>query len=471
MVATPSDSDRPDIPPRIDTDALALVGLDQHGDQKIPRGRVFAWALWDWATQPFATVITTFVFTVYLTSELFLPEATRALGEGDPAYEEALSLLSRDLGVAIAIAGVLVAALAPVLGQRADKTGRRKLWLAINTLLIVLSQAGLFFATIEPNMFLLGVTLVAAGNIFAEIANVNYNALIGQVATRATVGRVSGLGWGFGYLGGIAMLLVSYFGFIEFDVFGLGGENGIDIRAIAVACAVWTSLFAIPILLFVPEVPAPPASEKVSFFASYKVLVRDIRTLSSEAPTTLWFLIASAVFRDGLAGVFTFGGVLAAITFGFSAGDVLIFGIVANLVAGVMTVTAGRIDDIVGPQRVIVGSLAGLLVAGTALFFLRDAGPIAFWVGGLFLASFVGPAQAAARSYLARVAPPGREGQIFGLYATTGRAVSFITPTLWSVFITLGGAQHWGILGIMAVLAAGLILMLFVQALERRSAG
>lgn len=467
MVPPPGESSPPELPARFDTDALPIQGLDQHGDTKIPRGRVFAWALWDWSTQPFATVITTFVFTVYLTSELFLPEAVRALGEGDPDYESGLSMLSRDLGVAIAISGFLVALLAPVLGQRADRTGRRKTWLAINTALIVLSQAGLFFATIEPNMFVLGITLVAAGNVFAEIANVNYNALIGQVATRTTVGRVSGLGWGFGYLGGIAMLLVSYFGFIEFDLLGLGSDNGIDIRAIAVACAVWTTVFAIPILIFVPEVPTPPSSAKVGFFASYRVLLRDIRTLYTSSKPTFWFLLASAVFRDGLAGVFTFGGVLAAITFGFAPGEVLIFGIVANLIAGIMTVTAGRIDDIVGPQRVIIGSLVGLLIAGIALFFLRDAGALAFWVGGLFLASFVGPAQAAARSYLARVAPPGQEGQIFGLYATTGRAVSFMTPTLWSLFITIGGAQYWGILGIMVVLAVGLALMILVQAISK----
>jgi len=115
----------PKIPRHADTDALPVIGLEKNAGQKIPRSRVFAWALWDWATQPFATVITTFVFTVYITSELFLPESIRMLGEGDPTYDRALSMLSRDLGIAITAAGLLVAALAPVLGQRADRTGRR----------------------------------------------------------------------------------------------------------------------------------------------------------------------------------------------------------------------------------------------------------------------------------------------------------------------------------------------------------
>ena len=461
-MAEASKGSRRGIPPSVDTDALPVLGLQLNVGQKIPRGRVFSWALWDWATQPFATVITTFVFSVYLTSELFIPDDIRALGSGEE-YDLALSVLSRDLGIAITIAGLAVALLAPVLGQRADRTGRRKRWLAVNTALLVLVQASLFFTTIEPNMFVFGVTMVAIGNVFSEIANVNYNALITQVATPKTVGSVSGLGWGFGYLGGIIMLLVAYFGFIELDVFGLGSENGIDIRAIAVACAVWTLLFAIPILLFVPEAPAPASAPKVGFFASYRILFADIATLYRTTRTTFWFLLASAIFRDGLAGVFTFGGVLAAITFGFSASEVLIFGIAANLIAGLSTMAAGKLDDWFGPRAVILGSLTTLLVSGMALFFLRDAGALAFWIGGLVLGTSVGPAQAAARSFLARVTPAGQEGQIFGLYATTGRAVSFLTPALWSLFIGIGGAQYWGILGIMLVLAVGLVLMILVK--------
>jgi UMF1 family MFS transporter len=216
-------------------------------------------------------------------------------------------------------------------------------------------------------------------------------------------------------------------------------------------------------LFFVPEVPRNEEAVKVSFFASYGVLARDIVDLFRTSRTTFWFLLASAIFRDGLAGVFTFGGVLAAITYGFSAAEVLIFGIAANLGAGLSTILAGRLDDIAGPRRVILVSLVGLLAAGFSLFFLRDAGATAFWVGGMVLSLFVGPAQAASRSFLARITPAGQEGQIFGLYATTGRAVSFLTPTLWAVFISIGGAQYWGILGIMTVLAVGLVLMIFVK--------
>ncbi len=225
----------------------------------------------------------------------------------------------------------------------------------------------------------------------------------------------------------------------------------------------WTVLFSLPILIFVPEIPRAAKGERISFFASYGVLLFDIKSLFRTSRTTFWFLLASAVFRDGLAGVFTFGGVLAAITYGFSASEVLMFGIAAQVVAGLSTIFGGRLDDWIGPRRVILVAIGGLLVAGMALFFLRDAGPGAFWGAGMGLAIFVGPAQAASRSFLARVTPEGQEGQIFGLYATTGRAVSFLTPTLWAVLISIGGAQYWGILGIMSVLAVGFVLMLFVK--------
>ena len=106
----------------------------------------------------------------------------------------------------------------------------------------------------------------------------------------------------------------------------------------------------------------------------------------------------------------------------------------------------------------ITASLVGVLVAGTALLFWH--GKIAFWVCGLALCLFVGPAQAASRTYLGRLIPPGRDGEIYGLYATTGRAVSFMAPGLFGMFVTLMGAQIWGILGILVVVAAGLVLLL-----------
>ena len=451
------------VPTPANTGAIAAVGLDLQEGKVIPRKQVFSWVLWDWATQPFNSVILTFVFTaLYLTTDTFISPEIAALGAGDPTYDRALSELSSQYGLAIFIAGLFIALLAPVLGQRADASGRRKFWLALSTGVLVLCTAALFFVQAAPPFFILGISLIAIGSVFGEIAGVNYNAMLVQVSTPKTIGKVSGLGWGFGYLGGIVALIIVVV-LTTFDWFGMPTDNGLAFRVIALGCAVWTILFCIPIFLNVPEAEPSPGRERVGFFASYVVLVKDIGRLFRESRPTFWFLLASAVYRDGLAGVFAFGAIIAAVTFQFTSNEVLIFGVVANLIAGISTIVAGRFDDIFGPRAVIIFALFGLVVAGTSTFFLHDAGKTVFWVCGLLLTVFVGPAQAASRSLLTRVTPAGREGEIFGLYATTGRAASFLAPGLWALFIAIFGFQYWGILGIVLVIAVGLVLMLLVK--------
>lgn len=203
-----------------------------------------------------------------------------------------------------------------------------------------------------------------------------------------------------------------------------------------------------------------------------------LRRLWARSPHTVYFLGASALFRDGLAGVFAFGAVLAAGTFGMSAGDVIIFGAAANIVAGVATMLFGLLDDVLGPKRVILISLVALVVLGLAIFVLHDGGATVFWTLGLAMTAFVGPAQAASRSFLARVIPEGHSGEIFGLYATTGRVVSFLSPAAFALFIWLGAVitgddntQYWGILGIAVVLIAGLAVLIPVKTPQEQVGG
>jgi UMF1 family MFS transporter len=459
------------VPVTANTGAILAVGLDLQEGKDIPKKQVRSWALWDWATQPFNSVLLTFVFVpLYLIAPPFLPADVATLPVTDPAYVAGIANLSSMFGLAVALAGVAIALLAPVLGQRADASGRRKFWLAIWTGLLVLSMLALFFVQGQPSFFILGISLMAVGSVFSEIAGVNYNAMLVQVSTPRTVGRVSGLGWGLGYIGGILALILIAVADRGFGWFGISGDNGLIYRIIAVGCAVWTIIFSLPIFLNVPEVPPSAKREKVSFFGSYAVLVKDIVRLFKTSRHTFWFLVASAVYRDGLAGVFTFGAILATGTFLFDSTELLIFGIVANLVAGLSTILSGRFDDKFGPRAVVLTALIGLVVAGLAVFFFHDSGKIAFWIGGLLLTVFVGPAQAASRSLLARVTPAGRESEIFGLWATTGRAASFISPSLFALFVAIAGVQYWGILGIVLVLAVGLVLMLLVKLPDLRPA-
>ena len=437
------------------------------GSQAVRKGQILAWASWDWGSAAFNAIMTTFVFTVYLTSDAF--------GGEDRA--------SAVLGSALAVAGFAIALLAPVTGQRSDIGGRRKLWLGVNTAVVALLTALCFFVFPRPEFLLLGVTLIALGNVFFEFAGVNYNAMLAQISNPRNIGKVSGFGWGMGYLGGIVALLIVLQLFVQpsFNWFGASTEDAFNIRLVAVFSALWFFIFALPVLFAVPELPRPAGGVKLGFLASYRLLLRRITAIYRTSPHTIYFLLASAIFRDGLAAVFTFGGIIAAGTFGFELKDVIFFAIFGNVVAAVGAMIGGFLDDRVGPKTVILGSLVGLLIAGTVILVLGNgdyvffgspwAGATTFWVFGLFLCLFVGPAQSSSRAYLARLAPHGESGELFGLYATTGRAVSFLAPSLFTLCIAVaaplvaeGEAQRWGILGIMVVLLAGLLVLLPVKA-------
>ncbi|MFS0795383.1 MFS transporter [Microbacterium sp. 1P10AE] len=436
------------------------------------RRPVLAWALWDWGSAAFNAVVTTFVFSTYLASTYFVdPAIVAAAGEDDrnPELVRALADNASIVGTALMIAGIAVALLAPVLGQRSDGTGRRKLWLGVNTGVIVLAMVAMVFVEGTPAYLILGATLLAVGNVFFEFASVNYYAMLSQVSTRENIGRVSGFGWGMGYVGGIVLLLLLLVLFIQGfgnpDAAGLLAvpkDGGLNVRLAILASAVWFGVFAIPVLVRVPEIPAQSRQVRVGFFASYVLLWGTLRSLWRDSRPVLLFLVASAVFRDGLAGVFTFGAIIAAQVFGFSSTEVLYFAVAANVVAGISTMFSGRLDDRFGPKRVIVFSLVGLIVLGSVILFIGTS-QLAFWVAGLGLGIFVGPVQSASRTYLSRATPEGREGEIFGLYATTGRAVSFLAPGLFALFVGLTGDTRLGILGIVLILAVGLVLMIPVQ--------
>ncbi len=453
-------------PPTANTGAVGIFGAtfaEAGSEEPVPRKRVVSWALWDWATQPFNSVILTFVFaSLYLVSDNFLPADIAALPDSDPVRERALADLSSGYGLATTLAGFLILLLAPVLGQTADRSGHKKRWLVVFTALLALAQFALFFVHADPAFFWTGAIILSLGAVVSEIAGVNYNAMLVEVSTPRTIGKVSGLGWGLGYIGGIVALTIVVV-LTQLDWFGMDTSDGMAYRVIALGCGVWTLVFALPLVFNVPERAGAAHGPRVNFFAAYVELIRDIRALYREHRPTFWFLLSSAVYRDGLAGVFAFGGILAAVSFGFSANEVLIFGIAANIVAGVSTIFAGRADDRFGPRAVIVAALSGLIVMGTAILVLEDIGKIVFWIGGLLLSACVGPAQAASRSLLARATPPGMQGEIFGLYATTGRVASFLSPALWTLFIALFGATIWGVLGIVVVLAVGLVLLLLVR--------
>lgn len=437
----------PDKPEYPFEDALALVR------KPAPRKKVVSWALWDWGTQPFSTVITTFVFAVYITGEVFGPE-----NEVTQAH-----------GLVTALAGLLVAVLAPVLGQNSDRSGNTVRNLKWMTWALALLSGALFFVRPEPAYLWLGLGILGVGTVISEIASVNNNAILDDISTPENVGRISGFGWGMGYLGGIVVLLLAAFLFIM-PAGDYWANDGMGTRIAMLLSMIWILVFTVPTFLNLKDTPLAVRPPKVGVVDSYKELGRTVAKIWRTDPHTIYFLGASALFRDGLAGVFAFGAVIAAVTFGFSTTEVLMFGAAANILAGLSTIAFGQLDDRIGPKRVILISLGSLVAIGIAIFFLHDAGKMPFWILGLAMTMFVGPAQSAGRSFLARLVPEGKAGELFGLYATTGRVISFFAPLMYTVFIGIGawatgkeGTQYWGILGIVLVLTAGFLVMLPVK--------
>ncbi|WP_235829256.1 MFS transporter [Gulosibacter macacae] len=444
------------------------------------RRRAFAWQLYDVGNSAFQSVVVTFVFATYLASDLFLDPAVVAIGAtnpDDPAYLAAQAGSQQVMSGLDMVAAIIVALLAPALGRTTDGSGRRKFYVAIFSGITIACMLGMFFVFPDAQFLFLGALLLAVGVVFSELAGVNYNAMLSQVSSEKNVGRVSGTGWGLGYIASIVLLLLVLILFIQDfngDAPGAGilaipsGADGdaLNIRLTIVVAAIWFLGFLIPLLRRVPESRKHADVPPITIWQAYVELGRTIGHLWRTDRKLLQFLLSSAVFRDGLNAVFAWGAVLAAQVYGFSSSEVMYFAVAANLVAGLGTLAAGWLDDKLGPKVVIIGSLVCLIIAGTAMMFTPNT-KLAFWVIALILCLFVGPVQTASRTYLTRSIPEGREGELFGLYATTGRAAGWLSNVLYFAFITWLAVPKAGVWGILVVFVIGLALFLMVPAKPR----
>lgn len=426
------------------------------------KSRVVAWALWDCGFVGLQAIVVTFVFSVYL---------TQSVGEGMPGGASPASWLGR----ALTIAGLTVAVLAPITGVWVQAPELRRRALTVLTGLSVVFTAAMSLIRDDPSYLFAGLALLAATAACGDLAGVPYNAMLRQLSTPQTSGRISGIGSGAGFLGSVLLLLFVYVGFIMGDgptrgLFGIPIDDGANVRLVMLVAAAWFALFAVPLLLtaqhILPDSLEP--RERVGMVGAYRKVWADLKAEWRRDRNLVYYLLASAVFRDGLVGVFTFGAVLGVKVYGISQADVLMFGVAACVVAGTGAVLGGHFDDRVGSKTVIVGSLTAMLVTGLVLVSL--SGPKVFWVCGLVLCLFLGPTQASARALMLRLSADGREGVAFGLYTMTGRAVSFLAPWLFFMFVDGFGTDRAGLGGILVVLGAGLVAMVFVRAPHRREA-
>ena len=426
-----------------------------------PRSQVLSWALWDVGATGVNAIVITFVFSVYLTSEV---------GDDLPGATTPQSWLFR----ALAAAGILVALLAPATGVWVDAPWRRRRVLMVLTAAVVTLTALMSLVRDDYHYLWLGLLLMAGTAACAELSTVPYNALLRQLSTPQTSGRISGFGFGMGYFGSVMLLLIVYVALISGDgdtrgLLRVAAADGQNVRAAMLLAAVWFALFALPLFITVPSPPPDPGDPRgsVGFIGAYRKLWREVVGEWHRDHNIVYYLVASAVFRDGLTGVFAFGAVLGVSAYGISSANVLLFGVSASVIAALGAFLGGVIDDRLGSKKVILGSLASLMAVSVVLWSL--SGPLAFWVCGLALCLFVGPTQSSARTLMLRMSTEGKEGVTFGLYTTTGRAVSFLAPFLISVFIDWFGSVRAGIGGLLLVLGAGMVMMAFVHAPHRVS--
>jgi UMF1 family MFS transporter len=409
--------------------------------------QLWAWTLYDFANQPFATVIQTFVFAAYFTRSVATDPQTG----------------TTQWGLAIGGAGLAVALGAPILGAIADQFGRRKVFIAAFSALGILAIAGLWFVQPGPNYVVLGLMLVVLGTIGTEGGSVFYNAMLPALAPHDRIGRWSGWGWCVGYLGGLGCLVVALLVFVMPDPspIGLDRDQAEHVRATFLLSAVWFAVFALPMFLVTPDVPRtgkPVAAAVRDGMRQLLTTLRHVRQFGH----IVRFLIAKLCYIDGLTTVFAFGGVYAAGTFDMTEQQVLTFGIALNITAALGAASFAWIDDILGGRNTILIALVGLMMSCAAILMVDDVR--LFWTFGLVLGLFVGPVQAASRSYLARAAPPQYRNEFFGLYALSGKATSFLGPLVVGAVTALTQSQRWGLSTVMISFTLGLILLLTVPA-------
>jgi UMF1 family MFS transporter len=268
----------------------------------------------------------------------------------------------------------------------------------------------------------------------------------------------------------LACLVIALFGFVQakHPWFGLGGSAGEQVRATFILVAVWYLTFSLPLFLWTPDQGRSNKRWPQAFRDARRQLWDSIRHARQHS-SILRFLLAHMIYIDGLTTMFVFGGVFTAGTFKMNEQEVLMFGIAINLTAGVGAVTFAFLDDRLGGKRIILISLMGLIVPG--IFMLTAKTVVWFWVFGMIVGIFAGPAQTASRSYLARVSPKPLRNQMFGLFALSGKATAFLGPLLvgWITYAT--GSQRLGMSIVIFFFIAGFILMFTVPSDQEKKIG
>ncbi len=442
----------------------------------------FGWILFDWSTQPFFTLVTTFIFAPYFTSAVV----------SDPAQGQAL------WGYATGFAGLCIAMLSPFLGAVADASGPRKPWIALFGTFLFIGCAMLWFAVpgaLYAILFgLLGYVIATLGAEFASVFN---NAMMPTLVSPEKLGRLSGTGWAVGYVGGLISLVLALV-FLATDAetgktllgrdpaFGLDASSRAGDRASGPFAAVWFLIFVLPLFVFTPDLAKTGLSLRAAIAGGLNSLRDSLRGLRTDKNLAR-FLLANMIYADGLAALFAFAGIYAAGVFGWGSTQIGIFGILLTVTATLGAWLGGKADDAFGPRPVIIVALCVLILAsigivGTGrdlIFYVVSVMPADASAGlfsgsservyvalGLLIGFVAGPLQAASRTMLIRLSKPEKIGQNFGLFALSGKVTSFLGPTLVASVTAITANQRAGVAVLIVFFVTGLILMLRLRRAE-----
>lgn len=435
---------------------------------KASKKAIWGWMAYDWAAQPFHTLLVTFIFAPYFASAV----------ASDPVSGQAM------WGYTTAIAGIILAICGPVLGAYADAIGPRKPWIMLFSLLFVIGSLPLWLAAPGMDNTTLILGIFAVGLIGVEFSQIFVNAMLPELGTKDEIGRISGTGWGLGYAGGVIALFIMLLFLAENNegvtmlgnppLFGLDAEMREGTRSVGPLTAIWYVIFMVPFFLWVPDAGRVKKTEN-AVSKALKQLAQTLRALPQN--TSLFAYLGSSMFyRDALNGLYTFGGIYAVGVLGWSVVQVGIFGIVAAITGAIFCWIGGFLDRAYGPKKVIIVCIFVLifvciLIIGTSResFFsapLSETSTLPdrlFMFCGALIGAAGGIIQATSRTMMVFQADEDRMTEAFGLYALSGRATSFLAPGLVGLFTQLTGSQRLGILPLIVLFLIGLVLLIWVD--------
>ncbi len=448
-----------------------MASDSDRGEQRL--SGLLCWALFEWARNPYILIITVYIYSTYFTREIV----------GDPVRGQALWASIQGY------AGIGIAVLAPFLGAIADAGGRRKPWIAFFAIMLALSSASLWFG--KPGgagIGLPGVAIaVAVSNIAYDGSLVFHAAMLPWVAPEKRIGRWSGIAYALGNLAGIVLLIVilAFFYLPQHPLLGLDRSTHEPERVSGPLCALWFAAFAWPFFIWTPD----RKRNRVSFlqavrqgFSSVAGTFRRMRQHRNVAT----FLAARMLYNDGLNVMLVFGGVYAAGVFHWGAIESAVYGIILSIFAALGGWLGGNLSDRIGTRRALRMSLLVMIVAAVIslgfapdrLFFFipyppgkpvaafplfRTAPEIFYIATVMVIAVCLVATYANSRAMLARIAPPTRMTEFFGLFALSGEATAFLAPLAVAFATSISGSQQWGMAAIIAFLASGMIGLGFVR--------